>query len=163
MTSLLKGRKTQTNKKTSEVISRHWLLVAVILWPMCYHTGMPCRRHRTWHPTLSQYTDIEPTCRCAIYWCGTSHWNTPLPTRHNNYRKIIIYKHSCTCFRCDPDFFKYFTASPCVSTINGNKVCNSEESTTGNVCKWDFESRDVNKFYCKCKGASVRSDSCPSK
>ena len=56
-------------------------------------------RHRTWHPTPSQYTDTGhdtpphhsiqtqdmtphpvtvyntwPTCRCAIHWCGTSHW-----------------------------------------------------------------------------------------
>ena len=41
---------------------------------------MPCRRHRTWHPTQSQYTDKGLTCRCAIHWCGTSHWNTQLPT-----------------------------------------------------------------------------------
>ena len=36
---------------TSEVLSRRCLLVAVILWPMCFHTGMPCHRHRIWHPT----------------------------------------------------------------------------------------------------------------
>ena len=24
---------------------------------MCYHTWLPCRRHRTWHPTPPQYTD----------------------------------------------------------------------------------------------------------
>ena len=36
-------------------------------------------RHRTWHPIPSQYTDTAPTCRCAIHWCGTSHWNTQLP------------------------------------------------------------------------------------
>ena len=46
---------------------------------MCCHTGMPCCRHRTWHPTPSQYTDTGPTCRCAIHWCGTSHLNTQLP------------------------------------------------------------------------------------
>ena len=63
----------------SEVISWRCLLVAVLLWPMCYHTRMPCRRHRTWHPTPSQYTDTGPTCRCAIHWCVTSHWNTQLP------------------------------------------------------------------------------------
>ena len=65
--------------KTSEVIWQQCLLVAVVLWPMCCHTGMPCRRHRTWHPTPSQYTDTRPTCHCAIHWCGTSHWNTELP------------------------------------------------------------------------------------
>ena len=64
---------------TSEVISRRCLLVAVVLWPMCCHTGMPCRRHRTWHPTPSQYTDTGPTCRCAIHWCGTLHWKPQLP------------------------------------------------------------------------------------
>ena len=36
-------------------------------------------RHMTWHPTPSQFTDTGPTCRCAIHWCGTSHWNTQLP------------------------------------------------------------------------------------
>ena len=51
----------------SEVISRRYLLVAVILWPMCCYTGIPCCRHRTWHPTR------------AIHWCGTTHWNTKLP------------------------------------------------------------------------------------
>ena len=30
---------------------------------------MPCRRHKTWHPTLSQSTDTGPTYRCAILWC----------------------------------------------------------------------------------------------
>ena len=40
---------------------------------------MPYRRHRTWHTILVQYTDTGPTCRCAIHWCGTSHWNTQLP------------------------------------------------------------------------------------
>ena len=65
--------------KTYEVISRRCLLVAMVLWPMCCHTGIPRRRHRTRHPTPSQYTDTGPTCRCAIHWCGTSHWNTQLP------------------------------------------------------------------------------------
>ena len=46
---------------------------------MYCHTEMPCRRHRTRHPTSSQYTDTGLTCRCAIHWCGTSHWNTQLP------------------------------------------------------------------------------------
>ena len=43
---------------------------------------MPCRRHRAGHPTQSQYTDLDtgPTCRCSIHWCGTSHWNTQLPS-----------------------------------------------------------------------------------
>ena len=53
------------------------VLAAVVHWPMCWHTGMPCRRHRTRHPTPSQYTDMGPTCRCPIHWCGTSHWNYP--------------------------------------------------------------------------------------
>ena len=69
----------QRRFETSEVITRRCLLVAVVLWQICCHTGMPCRRHRTWHPTPSQYTDTGPTCRCAIHRCGTSHWNTQLP------------------------------------------------------------------------------------
>ena len=28
---------------------------------------------------MTQYTDIGPTCHCAIHCCGTSHWNTKLP------------------------------------------------------------------------------------
>ena len=62
-----------------DVISRLCPLVAVILWPMCRNTGMPCRRHRTRHPTPSQFTDTGPTSRCAIHWFGTSHWNTQVP------------------------------------------------------------------------------------
>ena len=46
---------------------------------MCCHTGLAYRRHRAWHPTPSQYTDTGSTCRCAIHWCGASHWNTQLP------------------------------------------------------------------------------------
>ena len=30
-------------------------------------------------PTLSQYTDIRLTCRCAFHLCGKSHWYTQLP------------------------------------------------------------------------------------
>ena len=30
-------------------------------------------------PTLSQYTDTGPTCRCATHWCRMSLWNTHLP------------------------------------------------------------------------------------
>ena len=58
---------------TSEVLLRRCILVVVALWPMCCHTGMPCRRRRTWHSILLQYTDTGPTCHCAIHWCGTSH------------------------------------------------------------------------------------------
>ena len=64
---------------TSEVILQQCLLVAVVFGPMCCHTGMPCRRHRTWHPNPSQYTDTGTTCRCAIHWCGTSHWKPQQP------------------------------------------------------------------------------------
>ena len=46
---------------------------------MCCHTGMPCRRHRTCHPTLSQYTDKGPTCHFDIHRCVKSHLNTQLP------------------------------------------------------------------------------------
>ena len=30
------------------------------------------------YPGLSQFTDTGPTCRCAIHWWWTSHWNTQL-------------------------------------------------------------------------------------
>ena len=80
------------------------LLVAVVLWPKCCHTEMPCRRHRTRHPTPSQYTDTGPTFRCAIHWYGTSHWNTqllifvlgetrpgnPSPTFHTHQRTLNL-------------------------------------------------------------------------
>ena len=45
---------------------------------MCCHTGMPCPRHRTWHPTPWQKTDKGLTYHYANHWCGTSHWNTQL-------------------------------------------------------------------------------------
>ena len=34
---------------------------------MLPHWSIPCRRHRTWHPTPSQYTAMGPTCCCAIH------------------------------------------------------------------------------------------------
>ena len=43
------------------------------------HTGMPNRRHRTWHLIPSQYTDMGPTCHWAIHWCG-------MLTRISNYQ-----------------------------------------------------------------------------
>ena len=66
------------------------MLVAVVLWSMCCHTGMPRRRHRTWYPgfTPSQYTNTGPTCGCAIHWCGTSHWNTQLPILMSSIRPV---------------------------------------------------------------------------
>ena len=53
---------------------------------MCCHTDMPCRRHRTRHPTPSQYTDTGPTCHCAIHCCNTQlpilmSWVRPSPDR----------------------------------------------------------------------------------
>ena len=64
----------------------------VILWPMCCHTGIPCSRHRTWHPNPSQYTDTWSTCHTLIHsyqflclgsnptgksFCITRHWTIP--------------------------------------------------------------------------------------
>ena len=40
---------------------------------------VPACNSVTRHPTPSYYTDTGPTCRCAIQWCDTSHWNTQLP------------------------------------------------------------------------------------
>ena len=52
-----------TSLSTSEVISQCACLLAVVLWWKCYLTGMPRRRHSTWHPTWSQYsmqTQVQP-------------------------------------------------------------------------------------------------------
>ena len=37
-----------------------------ILTNVLPHWTIPCRRHRTWHPIPSQYTDTGPTCCRAI-------------------------------------------------------------------------------------------------
>ena len=46
---------------------------------MCCNTGMPCRRYRTWHPTLSMDTETGLTCRFDIHWHGKLHWKLQLP------------------------------------------------------------------------------------
>ena len=62
---------------------KHLMLPASAMLPACssdiLNNVLPRCRHGTWHPTLSQYTDTGPTCRCAIHWCAMSHWNTQLP------------------------------------------------------------------------------------
>ena len=63
---------------TSEFISRRCLLEAGVHWPLCCYTGMPCRRHRTWHTTPSQYTDTGQMYHFAFHWFVT-HWNPQLP------------------------------------------------------------------------------------
>ena len=59
-------------------------LTNVLTHSYSQHTGMPCRRHRTWHPTPSQGTETGPTCRFAIHWCGTLHWNKQLPILYSD-------------------------------------------------------------------------------
>ena len=68
---------------------------------MCCHTGMPCLRHRTGHPTPSQYTDTGPTCRCAVHCMavgtggGGGGGNCPpniLPTKKIKSLNIMRYK-----------------------------------------------------------------------
>ena len=49
------------SEKISDVNMFSWVLVHAT-----YNS-----KHRTWHPTLSQYKDTGLTCRCAIHWCGT--------------------------------------------------------------------------------------------
>ena len=46
--------------------------------------AMPQKQDMTPHP--SQYTDIGPTFRCAIHWCGTSHCNTQQPILMSSVR-----------------------------------------------------------------------------
>ena len=39
-----------------------------------------CHAADTGHDTPPRHSiDTGPTCRCAIHWCGMSHWNTQLP------------------------------------------------------------------------------------
>ena len=63
---------------------------------MCCHTRMSCHRHRTWHPTPSQYTDTGPTCRCAIHWCRTSHWYTQYLGRYPIGKCFPDFSHTHT-------------------------------------------------------------------
>ena len=85
------------------VIWRRCLFVAVVLWPMCCHTRIPCRRHITWHSTLSQYTDTGPTCRYPLLWNVTleytaTHFNVlgwtppgnPSPIFHTHQRTLNL-------------------------------------------------------------------------
>ena len=39
---------------------------------------MPQTQDMKSHPVTVGYTDTGPTCRCAINWCGTPHYNTQL-------------------------------------------------------------------------------------
>ena len=42
-----------------------------------HRNAMPQTQDMTTHPP--HYTDTGSTRRCAIHWCGMSHWNTQLP------------------------------------------------------------------------------------
>ena len=96
--------------KISEFISRRCLLVAVLLWPMCSLNGMPCRTHRTWHPTSSQNTCTWMTCRCAIHWCVN---NGILEYTTTNFNVFGRYTHQQTLdpLRCPlPQLILHITA-----------------------------------------------------
>ena len=66
-----------------DVISRRCLLVAVVLWPMCCHTGMPRRRQRTWHFTPSQYRH-----RADLSLCYPLVWNITLEYTTTNFNVL---------------------------------------------------------------------------
>ena len=81
------------------------LLVAMVLWPMCCRTEMPCRRHRIWHPTSSQYTDTRADLSLCypLMWTDTleytaTHFNilgetrrgNPSPTFHTQQRTLNL-------------------------------------------------------------------------
>ena len=57
----------------------------MIHWPLCCHTGMPCCRHRIWHPTChsiktqGRYIDVELTQEAM-----TTHFNFFGLTRPKN-------------------------------------------------------------------------------
>ena len=63
-------------KHQRRVTSRHSLLVAMVLWQKVLLHGKAMPQTQDITPTPSQYSDTGPTCRRAIHWCGTSHWNT---------------------------------------------------------------------------------------
>ena len=71
--------------------------VAVVLWPMCCHTEMTFRRHRTWHPPATKYSHGANMSLCyPLVWNTlghtTSHFNVvgqirsghPSPTFHTH-------------------------------------------------------------------------------
>ena len=107
--------------KRPEVISQQCLLVEVVLWPMYCHTGIPCRRHKTWHPTPSRHTDLGPTWPLAVHWCGTvgSSVESSVPTGYwtrdrylwcaNPLRYPLA--HSCFLF-----YYRSIKKSNCVFT-----------------------------------------------
>ena len=68
-----------TSLLTTRSYQRRCLLVPGPLWTIELALWMPRRRHETWHPSPSQYTDTEPTCRCAIHFCVEPHWKLQLP------------------------------------------------------------------------------------
>ena len=63
------------------VVMLGWcLLVAVVLWPTCWHTRMPCHRHRTWQPIPSLYRRRTWHPIPSLYRRRT--WLTPPPPSH---------------------------------------------------------------------------------
>ena len=38
-----------------------------------------CHAADTGHPSTPRHSIHTLSCRCAIHWCGTSHWNAQLP------------------------------------------------------------------------------------
>ena len=73
------------------IISRRCLLVAVVLWSMWCHTGMPCRRHRTYmtpHPVKVYRHRVYLSC-CPLMWhttleYTTTHFNVLVQTQWGN-------------------------------------------------------------------------------
>ena len=65
-------------------------IVAVVLWPMSSHIEMPCRRHRTWHPSVTVYRHKTGLSLCyPLIWnvkleYTASHFNVLGETRSGN-------------------------------------------------------------------------------
>ena len=78
------------------------MLVAVSLWPMCCHTEIPSRRHRTWHPnchsiqTRGRHVDVlsidverHTGIHSYPFQClGQTRPGNPSPTFHTHQRTL---------------------------------------------------------------------------
>ena len=112
---------------TSKVISRRCLLVAVVLWPMCCHTGMWYRKQRTWHPTLSQYTFTGVNLSLCYLLMG----NIILEhtTSHSNALGQPRSIHSSATFHTHSNRLVYDAVMVVVSQMLGRKCTSFEPGT----------------------------------
>ena len=65
---------------------RRYLLVVVVLWPICCHTGIPWRRHRTWHPPVAVLSIGVEYTATHFYVLGNTRPGNHSPTFHTHQR-----------------------------------------------------------------------------